>query len=262
MPSDTTQPNVAQLPIVTFHTIEVGKSPIAFPRHLFADFLRLAAGQDWRTISLGEARACLDAGAGFPARAFVITFDDGYRSVFDEAYPRLRDHGFSATLFLTVGENPAGDARQRLPSLCGREMVHWDEVTELAKAGWDIGAHTLTHPDLSRIPIAQAVREISESKRQIEQRVGHKVAAFAYPYGRRNPVVQDCVAGEFLCACGVSLGLASGGSDPFALPRLDMYYLRSRHLMPLFLSPWLGSYLRLRRFPRHLRALVREGLGR
>ena len=256
-----TIPHVGHLPVLTFHAIEASDSPIAFPGRLFAELLRLAAEHGYRTISLGAAQACLAAGTGFPARSVVMTFDDGYRSVFAEAYPRLRDHGFSATLFLTVGETSDGGARERMPSLGGREMLNWDEVTELAKAGWEIGAHSLSHPDLRRIPLAHAIREMSESKRRIEQRLGSTVTAFAYPYGRSNACVREWLAREYLCACGVSPGLVSSHSDPLALPRLDMYYLRSRILLPLLFSPWLPPYLLLRRIPRRLRALIREGLG-
>jgi peptidoglycan/xylan/chitin deacetylase (PgdA/CDA1 family) len=251
---------VAHLPILTFHAIETGDSPLAFPPELFTALLRLATAHGYRTISLGELRACLDSGEGFPVRTLVLTFDDGYRSVFDEAYPRLRDHGFSATLFLTPGRHPVGDSRRRFPSLCGRGMVNWDEVAELANAGWEIGAHTLSHPDLSRIPVAEAIHEMSESKRLIEQRLDRPVTAFAYPYGRRSPSARPWLAEEFHCACGVSLALVARNSDPFALERIDMYYLRSRLLLPLLFSPRLAQYLFLRRIPRRLRALLTERL--
>ena len=251
---------VAHVPILTFHTIEADDSPIAFPRDLFVEFLRLTTAHGYNTISLGELQSRLKSGEGFQARTLVITFDDGYRSVFEEAFPRLRDCGLSATLFLTLGKNPIDDSRQRFSSLCGREMLNWHEVAGLANAGWEIGAHTLSHPDLSRTPVTQAIREISESKRRIEERLGTTVAAFAYPYGRRNPLAQQWLAEEFLCACGVSLALVSSSSDPFALERIDMCYLRSRHLLPLLFSPRLAHYLRLRRIPRNVRVFLKERL--
>ena len=253
---------VAQLPILTFHAIDAGDSPIAFAPPLFAAWLRLVAEHGYRVLSLREVRGCLVAGNGFPARALGVTFDDGYRSVFTEAYPRLRELGLPATLFLTVGETPRADGRERFPPRCGREMLNWDEVAVLAGAGWEIGAHGLGHADLSRIPLEQAKREVSESRRRIEERLGTRVTAFAYPYGRSSAAVRAWLAGELECACGVALGLASTKSDVLALERLDMYYLRSRPLLPLLFSPWLAPYLRLRRVPRGLRAWLRERLGR
>jgi hypothetical protein len=68
------------------------------------------------------------------------------------------------------------------------------------------------------------------------------------------------LAEEFHCACGVSLALVARNSDPFALERIDMYYLRSRLLLPLLFSPRLAQYLFLRRIPRRLRALLTERL--
>ena len=250
-----------RLPILTFHALDSGASPIAFPPRLFEDGLDLLVHHGYRTLSLAQAAALVRAGAGFPARAAVLTFDDGYRSVFDEALPRLRARGFSATLFLTTGQPASADGGLRFPPLCGREMLCWDEVAELTHAGWEVGAHTVSHPNLSRIPFQQALGEMAESRRRIEERLGTRVTGFAYPYGRPHAAARVWLARELGCACGVSLGLVSTKSDPFALERVDTFYLRSPLRLPLLVSPWLGPYLHLRRGPRALRAWLRQRTG-
>lgn len=61
----------------------------------------------YKTLSLLEAVACVHQGVPFPDRSLVITFDDGYQTVYDEAFPVLQHHDMSATVLLTVGEKGA-----------------------------------------------------------------------------------------------------------------------------------------------------------
>lgn len=137
----------SQIPILTFHAIDKRRSPLSFAPDLFREFIRQIHEHGYRTISLSELRACLDAGKGFHSKTLIITFDDGYQSVFEDAYPHLQERGMLATLFLAMGELPVAALGDRFPSLCGRSMMNWREVLELHQAGWEIGTHTLTHPD-------------------------------------------------------------------------------------------------------------------
>ena len=76
----------------------------------------------------------------------MITFDDGYRSVYEEAFPVLERYGMCATVFLTVGEDEGKEPASRLPSLNGHPMLSWSEIREMNSAAMGVGAHTLTHP--------------------------------------------------------------------------------------------------------------------
>lgn len=105
----------------------------------------------------------------------------------------------------------------------------------------------------------QAIREIMESKRRIEEHLGREVNTLAYPYGRQTPALRHCLDDNFLCACGTQLGLVSRRSDAFALERIDMCYLRPRPLFSLLFSPMLPCYLYARRLPRELRQLAGWG---
>jgi peptidoglycan/xylan/chitin deacetylase (PgdA/CDA1 family) len=246
----------SKISILTFHAIDNYRSPISFAPKLFRECLEQIHERGYRTISLNELRSCLDSGKGFPNKALIITFDDGYQSVFQEAYPHLHDRGMQATLFLATGKLPGAAPEDRFASLGGRSMMNWREVIELHQAGWEIGAHTLTHPDLRQIPLAQAIQEIMESRRQIEEQLGSKVDVFAYPYGRKTRQLRNWLPHNFSCACGTHLSLVSCRSDAYELERVDMHYLRARRLFPLLFSPWLASYLRARRLPREMRQLT------
>ncbi len=83
--------------------------------------------------------------------------------------------------------------------------------------------------------------------------MGVPVEAFAYPYGAYNRKVRALVASEFSLACATALGFVGSESDPFALERLDMYYLRRPALFARLFTPPVRNYLRLRRSLRDLR---------
>lgn len=90
------------LPILTFHALDEGPSVISFSPRLFRRGMARLHDSGYRTLSLLEAVDRLRRGAPFPNRPFVITFDDGYQSVYAEAFPVLQRYGMSATVFLSV----------------------------------------------------------------------------------------------------------------------------------------------------------------
>ena len=242
-----------RIPILTFHAIEERPGVIGFPPSALRRALRHLREKGHRSIRLSEVAALLASGQAFPDRSFVITFDDGYRNVYEAAFPILQELGLTATVFLTVGPSGAEASPQRFPPLGGRPMLSWAEVREMAAAGLEFGAHTLTHPDLKRLSPDQAETEIAESKKRIEDALGTPVEGFAYPFGRYDPVSVEIVRGLFHCACSDRLGLVTTGSDRWLLPRVDAYYLRSLLVFALTATPWLGAYLALRNIPRQMR---------
>ena len=250
------------LPILTFHALEDQSSVLSFPPDTFRRAMaRLHAG-GFRALGLREVLERLRRRDPFPPRAFALTFDDGYRSVYAEAFPVLARYGMPATVFLTPGDGPRGAPLERLTSLQGRTMLSWDEIREMQRAGIAFGAHTLTHPDLTRLPADAVEHEICASKSRIAEALGTEVDLFAYPYGRHDTRCRAIVSRNFSGACSDRLGLVTARSDAFALPRVEMYYLRGDRRFTLVLGRFLGSYLRARDIPRRIkRALVRRTPG-
>src|SRR5262249_8041934 len=218
------------LPILTFHDIANRSSVISFSPQIFRRGMAKLHESGYRTLSLGEAANCLRQNKPFPARSIVITFDDGYSSVYEEAFPILERYGMSATVFLAVGKKSPARLDGNLPSLEGRSMLSWMSVQEMLKYGMVFGAHTMTHPDLTGLPLDRVKQEILVSKDIIENVLGTSVFSFAYPYGRYNDLTREIVKRNFSCACSDRLGLIRTGSDPYTLERVDSYYLRTDNL--------------------------------
>lgn len=245
------------LPILTFHAVDDRDSNISFPPRLFEQAMAKLQESGYRTLSLPEVAEHLHRGAAFPERALAITFDDGYQSVYDNAFPILRRYGFSATIFLTVGENRGKAGSDRLPPMCGRPMLNWREIEEMHQDGMTFGAHTLTHPDLTRLPRERLEVEVAHGKAVIEEALRAEVTSFAYPFGRYNERCREIVSRYFVCACSDRLKLVTARSDPFTLERVDSYYLRTGRLFGVMSSAMFPLYVKARNVPRVLRRLFR-----
>lgn len=110
-------------------------------------------------------------------RDLAVTFDDGLRSVCDNAEPILAELGIPWTLFV-VCEWVAG-RRER-----GELFLGWDDVCRLAAAGVEIGSHSMSHPDFSRLDDTGAGRELWESRLVVYEQTGLEVESFAIPFGQ------------------------------------------------------------------------------
>jgi peptidoglycan/xylan/chitin deacetylase (PgdA/CDA1 family) len=171
--------------------------------------LLLAAGFQFVTVAQLVRRA---AGGELPAGYAAITFDDGLRNNYTVALPILQEYGITATVYVTIGF--IGGVS---PWISGgeNEMLREDEVRALARAGWELGAHTLTHPDLSAMGQAECLHEIRESRTELERIGEAPVETFAYPFGRYGPAAVAAAAEAGLLA-SVGTGGADGGPHSLA----------------------------------------------
>ncbi|MDB6110764.1 MAG: Polysaccharide deacetylase, partial [Pedosphaera sp.] len=128
-----------------------------------------------------------------PSKRVVLTFDDGFANVLRYGLEPLGRHGFRAVQFLVADrlggvnewEVEQGEAQERLMDAA--------QIREWLAAGHEIGAHTLTHPFLTRISLERAREEISASKKKLEDCFGQPIRHFCYPYGDWNAAVRDLV---------------------------------------------------------------------
>lgn len=213
----------------------------------------LAKGS-FNVISLGEVTKYICENRPFPPRTVAITFDDGYKNVYTEAYPLLKKFGFQATVFLVVGHcgknNQWNGQPKGIPTL---NLLGWDEIIEMANAGIEFGAHTMSHPNLSKIPFEQAVDEISNSKSLIQKYLGKDILFFAYPYGRQTEKIKGFVKDQFYGTCSTQLGFVTLKSDVYSLPRIEMYYFSRNNFFRGLGTQFFVRYIELRNAFRSIR---------
>ncbi len=242
------------LPILTYHSLDDSGSVISTSPATFETQMKYLAQSGYQSLSLSEATVFIRERKPFPEKAFVMTFDDGYQNNYKVAFPAMKEFGFKATIFLISAyceKSWSGD----LSSFEARPMLSWSEIKEMHRYGIEFGAHTSTHPDLTRIPIDQAEREMAESKMAIQDRLGAQVTSFAYPFGRLNATVREIARGQFRAACSTRLGKIEVADDPFSLKRIDMYYLSDFKLFSKLATARLAWYLALRQVLRDLKSL-------
>jgi peptidoglycan/xylan/chitin deacetylase (PgdA/CDA1 family) len=240
--------------ILTYHAIDGSGSVLSTSPRLFAQQMQILAESGVRVVPLTEIPHLLTATPA-DAPAVALTFDDGFLSVYEHALPALARHGFPATVFVVSDYCGRTNAWPSQPAhLAGQRLLGWDQLREMTHAGLATGCHTGTHPDLRCLPLRDRLEEVAGAKSRIENALGMPVNSFAYPYGMFDEQVRALVAAHFSLACATTLAFVGHNSDPFALERLDMYYLRNPALLGRLFAPSVRGYIRLRRILRDLRA--------
>jgi peptidoglycan/xylan/chitin deacetylase (PgdA/CDA1 family) len=214
-------------------------------------------------VRLGDLLGAWEGRGTLPGRPVVLTFDDGFRNFLDHAAPVLKRLGFTATVFAVAGycggENNWPGQPPGIPRL---PLLSLSDLRELDAAGFEVGAHGVTHAPLARLPRQEAEREIVGARDILQEGLGRPVSVFAYPYGLADPAARDAVAAHYRGACGVRLGTARPGDDRWRLPRVEMYYLRNRPAVHFVSTPLGRGYLRFRAVGRACRAALGAAGGR
>jgi len=163
-------------------------------------------------------------------KAFAVTFDDAFRSVIELGFPILSRLGVPGTVFVPTSFT-GSDAPMSWPGIDhwldgphASELVpmSWEELASLAEAGWEIGAHTLTHPHLTELDDASLARELEESRRDCESNLGQPCRSFAYPYSDEDDrVVRATGDAGFSAAC--TLPACMHAAVPLHWPRVGVY---------------------------------------
>ena len=206
-------PHNAPVPILMYHVISEPVPNAPFPELYvkpadFAAQVKWLADQGYHAVTLRRVYDFWKGKRVLPPKPIVLSFDDGYRSDFTVALPVLRKQKWPAVLNLEVANlTPVWGTRPGM-------------VKKLIDAGWEIDAHTLTHPDLTTVDSARLTQEVAGSRSQIRKRFGVPVDFFAYPSGKYNDAVIAAVkAAGYLGATTTTEGLA-GPKDMFTLNRV------------------------------------------
>ncbi len=156
------------------------------------------AARGFRPVTMAQLVAHLKHGQPLPPSPIVLTFDDGWKEHYSEAFPVLKQYGFPATFFIITD------------SVGHSAYMNWEQVQEMSAAGMDMQSHSRTHQKLTDLPREDSRREIIESKKSLENRLNKTAVVFSYPYGSYNEAVIAMVKeAGFEAAASVS-GLNGG----------------------------------------------------
>ena len=173
--------------IITYHNISNNDSDRwATAPSFFESEMKWLAGQGYKGVSLKDFYKDIEQ-----KKVFVLTFDDGYRDFFDVAMPILDKLDFKATIFIVSGL--IGFISCWRTANLQPPLLKWDEIQEIANAGYEIGSHGVYHSDFFRLSKEKLEQEIAESKKLIEGKTGIPVVSFSYPWNRCNEQILDIV---------------------------------------------------------------------
>lgn len=199
--------------------------------------------ENYRVITVAELLNIMEK-RGNRGRAVLITFDDGYKDNFTNAVPILKKYGLPAVFFISSGivgtdrffEHDHKRLRYGVP------VLSWEDVQEMARDGFEIGSHTVNHMRLSSCADNIVIREIRDSKMDIEKRIGNKVESFSFPFGRAEDF--PSFAGQVVRKTGYRLNFSAYGGlnkptdDPYNIKRQDV----PNHSSLLYFKAWVEGW--------------------
>lgn len=186
-------------------------SPALFEAHL--DFIEQ---NNFKVVSITELRNYLKK-KSIPDGMVIITFDDGYRSIYTEAYPRLKKRKWPFTVFINTKPHDEKNT----------QYIQWDELREMAKNGATIANHSDSHPHMIRRGTGETVkswedwreRQIDFAERRIKKEIGKSHKLFAYPFGEYDNALTKMLERKDYLAFGQQSGPVASTSDPQVIPR-------------------------------------------
>jgi peptidoglycan/xylan/chitin deacetylase (PgdA/CDA1 family) len=208
-----TLPRLYVAPVLMYHMIgypqnERMRANTVSPES-FRKQLSYIKKRGYLVLSLDEYYEGLKAGKNFCCRSVVFTFDDGMLDNYTAAFPILREHGFQAAFFVPT-EKIGMEGR-----------MTWGQLREASASGITVGSHLLNEEYLPDLPLAAQEREIVESKRAIESRLGRPAYYLAYPIGGFTEDVKKFTRqAGYRLAFTTNRGFARFNRDLFELKRI------------------------------------------
>ena len=216
-----------KIPILMYHQIST-KADKGFMLHsvtpgTFRNHMRMLNLMGYNTINMDQFMDYRTGRITLPPKPVVITFDDGYQDCIDHAVPVLDKYGFTAVFYIPTGF-VGKMSSWTLPSTgVEYKVADWEVIKDLDLKGFQIAAHSVTHPKLAEITEKQCFLELIDSKKQLEETLGHEVLHMAYPYGSYNDdVVSNAKKAGYQSCCTVLPGFGNLKKDPLRLPRVEI----------------------------------------
>ena len=219
MPRSTTQTQsepgvkpVQEIPILYYHSIaEEAGNELRIPAEEFDSHMKFLRQAGYQSITLHELYQHFYEGWELPRKPFVLTFDDGYADNFSNAFRIAKKYGFNGTIFMVTGW------------IDGEGYLTKEQLLEMSKAGWQIEAHTVSHPKLNELTSKQLEFELKDSKKKLEELLNTPVMYLAYPYGSyTEQVIQEAKGAGYLMGFTTERGWAKG-KEPYQVHRVYCY---------------------------------------
>jgi len=204
------------VPVIMYHSVSpqaTEANRLSVSAASFERQMRFLKEHRYNVVTLEELAALISEKKKIPPRTIAITFDDGYKDNYEWAFPVLKKFNLPATVFVIIDE--IGRPQQ--------DRLSWEEVKAMQDSGLvTIGSHCMGPDPLTKISAPDEIkRQIFESRRVLEEKLGRKVFAFSYPEGRFTSQIRGLVIDAgYKVAVATNPGRHYPDDDVFALKRL------------------------------------------
>jgi len=148
-------------------------------------------------------------GVPIPEKPIVLTFDDGYLSMYTTVYPLLKERGWSGTFYCITSAR------------WSENFLSAEMMAEMAVNGMEIGSHTTSHSELSTLTGDTLLHELLDSRETLSSITGQDVTALCYPAGKNNSETRSSAEeAGYVCAVTTNYGFASQSQGLFSLKRI------------------------------------------
>ncbi|MBI2069222.1 MAG: polysaccharide deacetylase family protein [Elusimicrobia bacterium] len=224
------------IPVLMYHRMgepppESRQKALWISARRFEEQLDILLKNGYRAINFAD----MEAGR-IPEKPVVITFDDGYLSQYEIAFPILKKKGMTAVFYIVseaVGKenmwhNAAEEPRQ--------PMMDLGQIKAMIAGGMEMGSHAMTHTRFQDLSLDQARRELVESKKKLESALGVPMLSFAFPYGNGEdvPELVEAAFESYKWVVGIHSGIWTNPNKRAAIPRL--YIKRGENNFDLYLQ--------------------------
>ncbi len=210
-------PRQKGVPILMYHSVEHNDTLLSVELESFKKQMRYLKDNNYQVIKLSDLVNFLKSDSPLPEKIVVLTFDDGFKDNYFNAFPVLKEYNFPATIFLTVGSI----GKEVMTSQGIFPALGWNEIEEMHDSGLiDFQPHTMTHPKLDQITLEEIKSEVIQSKEIIEERLNKECYFFAPPKGRCGQEIKEILRNEgFEAILTIERGFVKKGDNLLGLKR-------------------------------------------
>jgi len=238
------------VPILTYHSLDESGSTISVIPSAFREQMHYLKSHGFETITLLDFVERLKTGKLFPEKSFILTFDDGFRNLYEIAFPILGEFDFTATIFIATkytGQAPLWELgeRDRKAGIHHLPLLSWEEIEEMHRHGFTFGSHGARHIHLTQVDRGIVCEDIERSKWTIEDKLGSACRLFCYPYGECSVSVREIVKDRgFQGAVTTEFGRNKRSADPYALRRIGSAHFTNPGVFKACIYGTYGWHLR------------------
>lgn len=204
---------VAEIPVLLYHRVGATSDPLTVPSARFEQDVKALTEAGYHAISQGQFAGHLRGEAvSLPDKPVLITFDDGYRDNYENAFPILQRYGYKGTFYIITG------------MIGNKDRVTAEQIRAMDAAGMSIGSHTVNHLALGELSPRQAEEELTISKKALEDLLGKSVPSVSYPKGSFNDRTKELAqAIGYDHGFTVKYGTCARKAEPFTLKRIPIF---------------------------------------